>query len=401
MKGSNMYTKTWPTLYKKNSNGSIQEWTISVIDNDGEKTDVYIQKEYGQMGGAIQTSDPDYIKGKNVGKANETTPWDQACREAEAQWTKKKTGGKGYVESIDDAEEGKKDELVTGGADVMLAKSYGIIVNDEFTPDAAKKVKFPCFAQPKLNGHRCVAVISDGKCTLWTRTRKPIVSMPHIVEALESLFTTRTIVLDGELYNHDYNEHLEDLSSLIRPEYVKEGSEIVQYHMYDVISPNGTQKARQDILREWASRNTNDRLQFVETLIISDHDMLVTMFNSWRVDGYEGAIVRNVDAEYEGKRSWNLQKLKGWMSKEFKIIDVKEGRGKMAGKAVLRCETGADDPIPGVQFDCSLAASMERRAEIFENKDDYIGKLVSVKFAYYTQEGVPFHLVGEAIRDYE
>lgn len=391
--------KTWPTLYKKNSDGvSFQQWTIKVVSDDVAGHKPYIIKEYGQVGGKIQTSAPDFIEGKNIGRSNETTPLEQAYAEAQAQWTKKKTGGKGYVESMDDAEAGVKDKLVTGGVDVMLAKSYGIIVNNEFTPDAAKKIKFPCLAQPKLNGHRCTAVVGgDGEVTLWTRTRKPIVSMPHVAKAVKDMSLPAGTVFDGELYNHDYNEHLEDLSSLIRPEYVKEGSEIVQYHIYDKPG-DGTMEQRAATLSMYPF--TGPLVQ-VETVYVNSHEELVALFNKWRREGYEGAIVRNADGLYEGKRSYNLQKLKGWNSKEFKIVDVEEGRGKMAGKAVLVCVTGDDDPKPGVTFSCSLAASMERRAEVFENKDEYIGKMLSVKFAYFTQEGVPFHLVGEAIRDYE
>ena len=71
-----------PTLYSLNSNGSVQQWTISVKNN-------LITKEYGQVGGKIQTTSDFVKKGKNIGRSNETTPDDQALLEAKAQWEKK------------------------------------------------------------------------------------------------------------------------------------------------------------------------------------------------------------------------------------------------------------------------------------------------------------------------
>ena len=72
-------TVTHPTLFKRASSGKIQQWTISVEGN-------VITKAYGQVGGAIQVVDDVVKKGKNVGRANATTPEQQAEAEAAEQW---------------------------------------------------------------------------------------------------------------------------------------------------------------------------------------------------------------------------------------------------------------------------------------------------------------------------
>ena len=42
-----------------------------------------------------------------------------------------------------------------------------------------------------------------------------------------------------------------------------------------------------------------------------------------------------------------------------------------------------------------------QRSEWLKNIDTLIGKLLTVKYAELTPDGVPFHPTGECIRDYE
>jgi DNA ligase 1 len=382
--------RQWPTLYKKNSNGSFQQWTISVVSELDPDTYVEapaIVKEFGQVGGKLQTSDLDFIQGKNINRANETTNLQQAQLEAEAQWTKKKTGGKGYVESMDDAAAGKKDVLVTGGADPMLAHSFA---------KQGHKIVYPAYAQPKLDGIRCVAVIEDGKCTLWTRTRKPIVSMPHIVEAIEAL-DTGDLILDGELYNHDYKDKFEEIVSLVRPEYVKDGANVVQYHIFDAIVPE-MYSLRLIHLRKYVGSKIPDGspLCLVETVLVEDEDDLMDAFAHFRSLGYEGAIARNAISMYIGKRSYDLQKIKEFDDAEFRIFDVVEGRGKMAGKAIFTCITES-----GQQFNAKMEGSLDNLSSIWDSRLDHIGHMLTVRYQGLTNGGVPRFPIGVSIRDYE
>ena len=174
-----MLKKTFPTLYKLTSTGAVQQWTISVVGNE-------IHTVYGQVGGKLQIATPDIIKeGKNIGRSNETTAEEQALAEAQSKW-EKKTKAK-YVEDISRASAGESD--VEGGYDPMLAHKFS---------EQGAKITYPAYTQPKLDGHRCLAIIDNGKCTLRSRTRKQIHSMPHIVKELENVYPTGLIKLDGE-----------------------------------------------------------------------------------------------------------------------------------------------------------------------------------------------------------
>jgi len=369
---------TFDTLYSLNSNGSVQQWTISVKGNT-------ITKEYGQVGGKIQTTSDVIEKGKNIGRANATTPQEQAVKEAQAQWEKKLKSG--YVKTLGKAQKSEVDtKFVTGGIEPMLAQTFS---------KQGYKIKYPAYSQPKLDGIRCIAMVDNGVCTLWSRTRKPINSMPHIVAAIEKRITSpNLIIFDGELYNHDYKDKFEEIVSFVRSESPKEGHEVVQYHIYDLVDTNLPFEQRLLVINSINFKT--DRIVKVDTRIVNDPQELMLCFEEDRSNGYEGSIARNSQAIYENKRSYHLQKLKEFDDAEFRIVGVKPGRGRMAQCAVFECVTKDDN-----SFDCKKEGSLDKLKEYLDNPKKVLGKMLTVRFQGYTNGSVPRFPVGVSIRDYE
>lgn len=371
-----------PTLYKKTSTGKIQEWTITVT---GSSTpDAQIRTTYGQVGGKLQQAVESITEGKNVGKANETTPYEQAVLEARSQWEKKIK--KGYVQTPEDAEADKIDtNFITGGVDPMLAHKYH---------EQGHKIKWPAYVQPKLDGHRCIAIIQDGKCTLWSRTRKRITSMTHIVRELEERFPDRTLVLDGELYNHDYKDKFEKLTSKIRKSTPTPGSEVVQYWVYDIVSENPFEDRTAQIAELGF---TGDPIVTVPTVTAKDEEEMISIFGVYIDAGFEGLMVRNSASLYKGKRSYDLQKVKVMQDAEFKIKDVEHGKGRMADCAIFVCQVKPDDPDK--VFRVKMMGSLDNLAEIYKNREQYVGKDLTVKYQKLSAEGIPVFPIGVRIRE--
>jgi DNA ligase-1 len=255
-----------------------------------------------------------------------TTAETQAQAEVESHYKKKlKTG---YFEDFKDV--GKLHYTKP-----MLAETY--------EPD---KVQFPCFAQPKLDGIRCIAR-ADG---LWTRTGKPITAVPHIFEALQSAFDDDPdLVLDGELYNHDLKEDFGKLVSLIRKKYpVPEAKDVVQYHIYDIASSEDVVGGRLTMLAD-VDLFLPECIVMVDSVLVNNKERLDSLFQEWLEQGYEGQMVRVYDSLYENKRSKNLLKRKDFITEEFPVVGVTEGNGNWAGCAKefkvklpsgLTCDTG-------------------------------------------------------------
>ena len=139
-------------IYKRNTNGTINQWQIITNKNS------YYTIE-GIYDGKLTQSKPTMVKGKNIGRSNETTDFEQACKEAESKYAKKIESG--YTEDINKIDTAKKFFAP------MLAKKY---------VDYIKQITTPFVLQRKYDGSRLIAM-KDG---LFTSNGKTYVSFPHI-----------------------------------------------------------------------------------------------------------------------------------------------------------------------------------------------------------------------------
>jgi len=371
--------KTLPTLYKKASSSKIQMWSIRVNKN-------IIIVEHGQVGGKIQHNEETIKEGKNIGRSNETSPAEQALAEATSKWEGKIK--KGYVEQIDRANAGEKD--IDGAYDCMLAHKFA---------DQGHKIKYPAATQPKLNGHRCLATIENGVATLWSRTRKPITSCPHIIKELEALYPKGLHKKDGELYNHAYKDKFEELASLIRQEVPAANCTEVQYHMYDNPTiEGGFIERHSELATEVAIYETKKGslkyLKVTETVVVKDEEEMMDAFNSFLKAGYEGGMARNLAGLYEGKRSYNLQKIKEFLDDDYPIVDIKEGRGTYAGCGIFICKAPN-----GETFDVKMRGPKEQLEDFWNKPKLWKDKSVVVKYQYISKYGIPIFPVGERFKD--
>jgi len=364
------------TLFKKTATGAIQTWRCWT---EGDK----LFTEFGQQGGQLQVSAPTVCKPKNVGRANETTAEQQADAEAVALW-EKKLKSKGYTRSTDDAETGVADKLVAGGILPMLAHRFD---------EQGDKLKYPCFVQPKLDGHRCIGMCNN---TLWSRTRKRITGVPHIEWALHDVEMPKegdTCALDGELYNHYYHDKFEKLTHFIRQVTPTAGCEIVQYHVYDAVMP-GTFRERFAYLEEVLGSGDHGPVKLVETREVFSEEELMLAFEDFLAQGYEGAIARNADGLYVNKRSYDLLKIKQFLDAEFEVTGVEEGTGKMQGHGIFVCKAAN-----GSLFRAKMTGVHSELRKYFEHASDYVGKQLTVKYQGLSAYGIPRFPVALRIRE--
>lgn len=381
--------KVFKKLYKRTSTGAIQQWQISVEDTT-------IVTAYGQVGGKIQTTLDPIAEGKNIGRVNETTPRQQALAEAKAQWTKKKKAG--YVENLEDAELGKTDSIIKGGIVPMTAKVF---------EERKSKVIYPGFVQPKLDGIRCICISFGDKASLWSRTRKPITSCPHIEKEMAKLSKLATeygvpdCIFDGELYNHDLKDEFEEIVSAVRSEEPSEESMKIQYHIYDIVIKDQPQFKRADslfYLKDTVKQLNLKHIKIVETKMVLGENDVDNHFERFLDAGYEGAMYRDYEALYANTRSDGLLKIKKFQDAEFEIVGVEEGRGKLKGHAgAFICHIKT--PSGAKTFKAKMSGDTKKLKEYLNNFDDYVGSMLTVQYQGYTNTGLPRFPVGLRIRE--
>jgi len=282
--------------------------------------------------------------------------------------------------------------VIGGGYFPMLAKVY---------EKAKKHIEYPCAVQPKLNGIRgCL----DSGPQFYSRTRKPINAVPHIVKALKKMLSLQDLKLDGELYNHDYKKDFEKISSAVRKEKeLHPDHELIQYHVYDVNHPGKTFRERMEMLNTYRKLVQGSPIIFVETQIADTPEELMELYEMFMEQGYEGAMVRNLDSPYESvsatHRSKHLQKIKVMVDDEFKVVGIIEGRGKLAGHVgSFVCEI--NDERGKRTFDVKLKGKLGFLKDCFEDESLWKGKLMTVQFQNYSKKNYkPIFPVGLRFRD--
>lgn len=371
------------TLYIRDNSGKVRYWTARP-EPDG------LEIEHGVLGGTPQFQYESIEFGKGGRDQDEQI-------ESRINSRASKQMDKGYVEDLTIAQTMKPMNRL-GFAKPMLAKKSEDV-------DMALMMDRKFYLQNKLDGNRCL-VHNDGTgLVAYTRNGKEFKTLKHILEPLESIVPAG-YTIDGELYVH--GQSLQTIVSWGKR--LQHKTLELQLHAYDLIADEGF-GARYNELRgllRGAISNPNYPIRLVDTGEFTPESRanfrgLSPLLSKARGAGYEGLMFRSDYAlergvfkkvGYEdGKRSGSLIKLKDWLDQEFKIVDIQPSAD---GWAILHCVTGL-----GGSFTVSCPGDVTFKRYVLANKQKYIGKYVTVKFAYWTEDNLPFHCVATAIRDYE
>ena len=377
-----------PKLYSKDEKGKVREWQV-VVDGDHYWTVA------GCVGGKMVTSKPKLAKAKNLGRSNATTAEEQALRQAKRQWDVRVENGS--VQDIESASQGKKLEFFKP----MLANTYN-----------PKKPDFPYYSQPKLDGIRCLLRLEDGELVARTRNGKIIDCVEHIKVDLASVFDKYpNLVLDGELYNHELKENFNKITSLVRKKRptdpkklqefqevaLRESEDLIEYWVYDMHCPKNKKFSERYEFLDRCLSGFFPSIVLVETYLLETSEKVDEVYSLYMDSGYEGQMLRK-DQPYETRRSKSLLKRKDFQDNEYLVVDVMEGVGNRkgtAGNLVVKClDTGKT-------FHSNIKANFTRLTEILNNKDDFVGKLVTIQYFNLTPDGIPRFPFAIEFRDYE
>ena len=366
--------KKYKTLYKLNTNGSTQVWSIY---HDDESYFTVASK----LGGKEIQNTPTIVKAKG-----KNTQAEQVISEVDSKIRKKID--KKYVENIEDINKAEGD---LDGYTAMLAHKF---------KEQKHKINFPCAMQRKYDGIRCLAT-KDG---FFSRGRKQFSSCQHIWKELAPFFAKYPNArLDGEFYTHEYKDEFELICSAVKKTADKaidkdiKLQNKVEYHVYDAPRLNGLNETDTFIKRQKMIAEELKNLKSVkvaETLYGVKEEDINEQKGKWIEEGYEGAMIRNTNMPYEYKRSYNLLKLKDFDDSEFEIIGIKEGTGNYSGHVgsfTVKMKNGKE-------FDAKLMGSMDRLRYLFTHQKEAIGKMATVRHQGFSTYGIPRFPVMREIR---
>jgi ATP-dependent DNA ligase len=390
---------TFPTLFAVSSHGKRKIWSVAVVDRDGHGV---IVTSHGYEDGKQVINERVVTVGKNIGKRNETTPVAQAISEAQSLWNKKRDAA--YAEdgakpsegggAGDSASDTSSDE---DSAPVAPAPTTDVVPLPMLAQDfnkRAKSMKFPCYAQRKLDGVRCVAISGRG---LFSRNGKP--TSPHLTHIQADINSLPVgTILDGELYSDELT--FQEIVGLVKKATLKPGDaekvKKIYLCVYDTIRP-GVNTERIAWLADLFTSRTFAALRLLPTAVCGSLEEVKTLHAAYVAEGYEGIMLRNGGGLYKvGHRSVDLMKYKEFEDAEYTVCGFKEGDGVEKGCVVWVCRTPA-----GQEFNVRPRGTHEDRQAAFLSGATMLGKKLTVRYQELTNDGIPRFPVGIAFRDYE
>ena len=374
----------FPVLYKKSKTGKMLLWSIQVIEEDGFPT---IVTTAGYVNGKQNSNKRVVRKGTNTGKSNAKTPYEHAVFLATNAFNSRKEAG--FQEDMEKADEG-----VTLPLTPMLASTFNKKMLD--------KDFFPVYVQPKFNGVRCTMYRHEGDETFWSRARKPFTTLDFMLEEIRNFFGEYSP--DGEIYIHGMP--LQNIISLLKRK--QPGTENLKYIVYDLAIPDKTFEERLSILEglhsEYIMRYGAPKyIELASTRFARQLTELEQYNKSFVEMEYEGTIIRQPKALYGfNERTKSLLKYKNFQDSEFEIVDaipeVYYDKLNFTHKDIVIWVCKAGDRT----FHVRPLGTVAEKEELYRNRAQYIGKMLTVRYLELSTDGVPIgNPVGLAIRDYE
>ena len=250
----------------------------------------------------------------------------------------------------------------------------------------------------KLDGVRVITIIQGDKVEMFSRNGKQFHNFGHIIAELEAVIKDHPVpyplVLDGEVMSANFQD-------LMKQVHRKDGNQSTDavLHLFDTI-PLGCfqtgkwdkpQSFRSQITKHWVEDHA-DLLEHVQALDWEDVDLdtpegqeRFVALNKAAVDGgYEGVMIKDIDAPYECKRTHAWLKAKPFIEVTLEVVDVEEGTGRNEGRLGAVVCSGNDDG-KDIRVNVGSGFTDDNRSSFWSSRDALVGQLVEVRADAVTQ----------------
>jgi len=255
-----------------------------------------------------------------------------------------------------------------------------------------KKMKGKKQIEIKLDGVRVITIIRGNKVEMFSRNGKQFHNFGHIIAEIEEVIKDYPVpyplVLDGEVMSANFQDLMKQVH---RKDNVQNSDAVL--HLFDTV-PLGCfmdggwdkpQSFRSAITKAWVEEHASV-LKHVQALEWEDVDLdtqegqdRFVALNKAAVDGgYEGVMIKDVDAPYECKRTHAWLKAKPFIEVTLEVVDYEEGTGRNEGRlGAIICE-GVDDGQP-IRVNVGSGFTDADRDSYWDHRDSLAGNLVEVR----------------------
>ena len=251
----------------------------------------------------------------------------------------------------------------------------------------------------KLDGVRVITFVKpNGVVEMFSRNGKQFHNFGHICEQISQVVKSKPfvgpMVLDGEVMSANFQDLMKQVH---RKENVAANDAVL--HLFDIIpagffrkgSWDKPQHERSQMVKDWVDANQTELPNVAvldwETLDLNTQEgqSRFVELNKAAVDGgYEGVMIKDVDAPYECKRSHSWLKAKPFIEVSLEVVDVEEGTGRNEGRLGAVVCSGVDDERE-ITVNVGSGFSDDQRTEFYSVRDLLLGQIVEVRADAVTQ----------------
>jgi hypothetical protein len=348
---------------------------------------VYFTTYSLKEGGKLITSAPTLItKGTNIGRANETTAFQQAVSKIMTKYNDKvKEGATADRETV--LTEISFDTIT--GRPIENPNRINVMALHNVANNW-KKVKFPCIVQPKYDGIHIIANCHGG-LDLFSRGMSKKISQNHIRKPLEFLCKPewRGYYITGEMWAEGVSR--QNIASIVGQELDENIQTRLPIYIFDVFSVDHLApfEERLEWIKEAVKLADSEWVRAAEFIRANTREELEKYYQKQLDLKMEGVVIRDPAALYEFGvqkeiRSYGVMKYKPRLDSEFKIVGFKKGVGKMKNSIVFIAETPE-----GKTFSVAPAWSIEEREKAYLEGDTYVGRMATIYYDTLSDTGIP------------
>ena len=261
-----------------------------------------------------------------------------------------------------------------------------------------KKMKGKKQIEIKLDGVRVITIIRGNKVEMFSRNGKQFHNFGHIIEELEHVLETHPapypLILDGEVMSANFQDLMKQVH---RKDNVQNTDAVL--HLFDMAPLEDfmaggwgqPQSFRSAAVKAWVEQHSTV-LEHVTALDWETVDLdttegqeRFTELNKAAVEGgYEGVMIKDVDAPYECKRTHAWLKAKPFIEVTLEVKEVEEGTGRNEGRlGAFVCE-GIDDG-KDIRVNVGSGFTDVHRDDYWTHRSSIVGNLVEVRADAITQ----------------
>ena len=268
--------------------------------------------------------------------------------------------------------------------------------------DQPKKLKGIKRLECKLDGVRVLAVVNGMDVTLYSRNGKQFENFPQIAQAVQDNRTAflhygggfgGRFVLDGEIVGESFQKLMKQAHR--KSDAVTDG---MVYHVFDIIPLdsfveghyNAQQHKRIEALEHTRAKlPENCSIQIMNGLDVDldtaeGHDIMQRYAEAAVAGGFEGIMIKSMDAPYLCKRTDYWMKWKPTITVDLKIVGFEQGTGRNADRlGAIVCE--GNDNGRHICVNVGSGLSDGDRDEYWRGRDLLLGHLVEIQADAVTQ----------------